>query len=81
MAMEHLKSVRQYCNEWKSAIYSFEDYINKEYNMKSVSRSSGSEDKAPDSQWTNASSNLERRLFLILQYYRSVQRVKNTLSF
>ena len=33
----------------------------------SVPRSSGSVDKAPDSQWTNASSNLERRIFLILQ--------------
>ena len=43
------------------------DDINTEHNKNTVPRGSGSVERAPDSQWTNASSNLERRIFLILQ--------------
>ena len=51
------------------SIMRYDDDINTENNMK-VPLGSGSVDIAPDSQWTNASSNLARRIFLILRWRR-----------
>ena len=72
-----------YCSECNTALSKvrYQDDIYTEHNMKTVCRAAVAQWKgAPDSQWINASSNLERRIFLILHYRSPLILVQSGLS-